>query len=83
VVADFDAESAVERELVLRLASVLWRFETAIFEAVSNEPSKPEPGYLGLTLIAGADLSKRDQSRITAARRSDAAARSESSLDRK
>ena len=25
VIADYDAESAVERELVLRLASVLWR----------------------------------------------------------
>jgi hypothetical protein len=25
VISDYDAESAVERELVLRLASVLWR----------------------------------------------------------
>ena len=38
VIADYDAESAVERELVLRLASVLWRLrratgiETAIFK---------------------------------------------------
>ena len=38
VTADYDAESAVERELVLRLASVLWRLrratgiETALFE---------------------------------------------------
>ena len=37
VIADYDAESAVERELVLRLASVLWRLrratgtETALF----------------------------------------------------
>jgi hypothetical protein len=39
VIADYDAETAVERELVLRLASVLWRLrrangiETAIFES--------------------------------------------------
>jgi hypothetical protein len=38
VIADYDAESAVERELVLRLASLLWRLrrasglETALFE---------------------------------------------------
>src|SRR5450755_2452807 len=39
VTSDYDAESAVERELVLRLASVLWRLrratgiETALFES--------------------------------------------------
>src|SRR6202046_2780212 len=38
VTADYDAQSAVERELVLRLASVLWRLrrattmETGLFE---------------------------------------------------
>ena len=38
VIADYDARSAVERELVLRLASILWRlrrattFETGLFE---------------------------------------------------
>src|SRR5450756_1849641 len=48
VIADYDAESAVERELVLRLASVLWRLrrasgiETALFESVTPEPSKLE-----------------------------------------
>ena len=41
VISDYDAESAVERELVLRLASVLWRLRratgigTAIFESVT------------------------------------------------
>ena len=46
VIADYDAETAVERELVLRLASVLWRLrratgiETAIFESVAIEPGK-------------------------------------------
>jgi hypothetical protein len=38
IVADYDAQSAVERELVLRLASILWRLrratamETGLFE---------------------------------------------------
>ena len=42
VIADYDFETAVERELVLRLASVLWRLrratgiETALFELVSG-----------------------------------------------
>jgi hypothetical protein len=41
VIADYDAESAVERELVLRLASLLWRLrrvsgiETALFEMIT------------------------------------------------
>jgi hypothetical protein len=87
VTADYDAESAVERELVLRLASVLWRLrratgiEMALFEAVTDEPSKREPGYVGPTLVAGAD--QCDQSRIAAAPRSYAAAASEPGLDRK
>ena len=40
VISDYDAESALERELVLRLASILWRLrratgiETALFESV-------------------------------------------------
>src|SRR6202161_51284 len=46
VISDYDAESAVERELVLRLASVLWRLrratgiETALFESVTEESSR-------------------------------------------
>src|SRR5215831_8057000 len=58
----YDAESAVERELVLRLASVLWRLrravgiETALFESMDGQSRKsvrkgsPEPAKL-LTLI--------------------------------
>jgi hypothetical protein len=44
VISDYDASSAVERELVLRLASVLWRLrratgiETALFEAMTERP---------------------------------------------
>ena len=42
VTADYDAKSPVERELVLRLASVLWRLrratgiETALFNSVTS-----------------------------------------------
>src|SRR5215470_11070557 len=42
ITADYDAQSAVERELVLRLASVLWRLrrattmETGLFEIQAN-----------------------------------------------
>jgi hypothetical protein len=43
ITADYDAQSAVERELVLRLASVLWRLrramtiETGLFENQSQD----------------------------------------------
>jgi hypothetical protein len=89
VIADYDAASAVERELVLRLTSVLWRLrratsiETALFEALSDVPSKDEPEYLGLTLVAEVDLPKGDQSRLAPKRRSDAAPESEPILDQK
>jgi hypothetical protein len=42
IISDYDAQSAVERELVLRLASVLWRLrratamETGLFEIQAN-----------------------------------------------
>src|SRR5690242_3248089 len=44
IIADYDAQSAVERELVLRLASVLWRLrrastiETGLFEIQAEHP---------------------------------------------
>jgi hypothetical protein len=43
IIADYDAQSAVERELVLRLASLLWRLrratamETGLFEIQAQE----------------------------------------------
>ncbi len=43
VIADYDAEMAVQRELVLRLASILWRLrrstaiESALFEAMAGD----------------------------------------------
>src|ERR1700683_2977157 len=46
IIADYDAQSAVERELVLRLASLLWRMrrattiETGLFEIAANHLSE-------------------------------------------
>jgi hypothetical protein len=48
VIADYDARSAVERELVLRLASVLWRLrratgiETSLFESAIKQSGQLE-----------------------------------------
>src|SRR5262245_6456637 len=48
VIADYDAQSAVERELVLRLASVLWRLrratgiETSLFQTVIKQSGQSE-----------------------------------------
>jgi hypothetical protein len=50
IVADYDAQSTVERELVLRLASLLWRLrratttETGLFEIEANHPGNFRPG---------------------------------------
>ena len=88
VISDYDAESAVERELVLRLASVLWRLrratgiETAIFESVTAQPGKVEHGSSRLTLVEAADLSNRNQLQLVA-RQSEAAAENEFSSDAK
>ena len=48
IIADYDLTTAVERELVLRLASVLWRLrratgiETALFQSIVNQPVQLE-----------------------------------------
>jgi hypothetical protein len=84
VTADYDAETAIERELVLRLASVLWRLrratgiETSLFESAAGPPL--EPRYSGPALIAGSDVSKDNH--IAAAKPSADAAGNETSLDR-
>ena len=50
VIADYDARSAVERELVLRLASVLWRLrratgiETALINFVAADSRRKKRG---------------------------------------
>ena len=89
VIADYDAESAVERELVLRLASVLWRLrratgiETAIFESVTAEAGKLEHGSSNPTVVEAADISDRNQLHLVATRQSDAASGNELSSDTK
>src|SRR5262245_41975519 len=46
IIADYDPTTAVERELVLRLASVLWRLrratgiETALFQSAMNQSTQ-------------------------------------------
>ena len=50
IIADYDAQSAVERELVLRLASLLWRLrrattiETGLFEIQAGHLRKFRQG---------------------------------------
>src|SRR5262249_9782911 len=58
VISDYDAEMAVERELALRLASVLWRLrrstliETALFEVeAAKNPNSEESNKLNLVSI--------------------------------
>src|SRR5215471_6616412 len=56
VIGDYDAQTAVERELVLRLANVLWRLrraigiESGIFESVTEGWTKEEDPQSGGTL---------------------------------
>ena len=50
IIADYDAQSAVERELVLRLASLLWRLrrattmETGLFEIQADHLRESQAG---------------------------------------
>jgi hypothetical protein len=86
VIADYDAESAVERELVLRLASVLWRLrrasgiETALFEAVTSESVEGGQSQSRLSFVGGTDLSEHNQLHLLATRPPKAAA-DENKLD--
>ena len=87
VIADYDAESAVERELVLRLASVLWRLrratgiETAIFGSVTTEAGKLEHGSSRPTVVEAANISDRNQLHLVATPQSDAASGNKLSSD--
>ena len=83
VIADYDVETVVERELVLRLASVLWRLrratgiESALFDSVTAKLDSVELRYSGPPLVAGGDLSSLKQIIRETALNSEPAARSE------
>jgi hypothetical protein len=89
VIADYDAESAVERELVLRLASVLWRLrrstgiETALFESVTGDSRRNDVRPSSATVVGIADVSKRHPMFLRPAQESDAAEGKELSFDAK
>jgi hypothetical protein len=88
VIADYDAQSAVERELVLRLASVLWRLrrstgiETALFDSVTEDSLKYEQNPSSET-FTGTDLSERNRLFLGVARKPDAAVAKELGFDSK
>ena len=80
VISDYDAESAVERELVLRLASVLWRprratgIESGLFESVIEDSHKCEQHRLSHEDLSGvADLAERRRLSLGETEESDAA----------
>jgi hypothetical protein len=79
VISDYDAESAVERELVLRLASVLWRLrratgiETALFESVTEDSRRHEHRLSRENLGGAADLAQRNRLLLDVVQESDAA----------
>jgi len=89
VISDYDAESAVERELVLRLASVLWRLrratgiETALFESVTEDSRKHEHLLSRENPAGAADLAERNRLLLGAVQESDAAEGNELSFDSK
>jgi hypothetical protein len=91
VTADYDAETAVERELVLRLASILWRLrratgiETTLFDAVTAENGKAEYGSSRPTLVprAAAELPAQPQLHLVATQNSDTSVPDELSSDTK
>src|SRR6476646_11034147 len=57
IIGDYDPTTAVERELVLRLASVLWRLrratgiETALFQSAVKQPVQLEPKVISGTAM--------------------------------
>ena len=89
VTADYDAETAVERELVLRLASVLWRLrratgiETALFESVTAEFGTGEHGHSRSNLVGRVSLSEQNKLHLVAPRQSHAATEHEPGLSAK
>src|SRR5271169_90477 len=65
VTADYDAETAVERELILRLASLLWRLrrstliETGLLQIQREHPTRPtQSPSRDRTLVAAARIGR-------------------------
>ena len=89
VTADYEAETAVERELVLRLASILWRLrratsiETALFESEAKEDPERDNGQLHLSLVGPVDPPEKTLWSLNAVRQFDAAPMNENSPDAK
>ena len=89
VTADYEAETAVERELVLRLASILWRLrratsiETALFEFEAKEDPERDNGQLHLSLVGPVDTPEQNLWSLNAVRQFDAAPMNENSPDAK
>ena len=89
VISDYAAELAVERELVLRLASVLWRLrratgiETALFESVTEDSGKHKRQLSREHLGEAADLAERHRLLLGVAQESNAADGNELSSDSK
>jgi hypothetical protein len=90
VISDYDAESAVERELVLRLASVLWRLrratgiETGLFESVIEDSHKRKQHQLSRENLGElANLAERRRLLLEAANESAAAEGNEPSSNSK
>jgi hypothetical protein len=87
VISDYDAEAAVERELVLRLASVLWRLrratgiEAAHFESVTDDSRRHEHRLSRENLGGATDLAERNRLLLGAVQESDAAEGNEFSSD--
>jgi len=69
IIADYDAQSAVERELVLRLASLFWRLrrattmETGLFKIQSKEARPPSSPGLSRGYLCAVRASQREQFR--------------------
>ena len=89
ITADYDAETAVERELVLRLASVLWRLrratgvETGLFESVTAEPGKGELRHSHLSLVGPTELPEQNHLFPGVTQQSNAAAEGAPNIDSK
>jgi hypothetical protein len=89
VISDYDAESAVERELVLRLASVLWRLrratgiETALFDSVTEGMRMHQHRPSREPFVGVAGLSESNRLFLAMAPEPNAPARKQRSIDSK